>query len=86
MFCPHNKVMSKNITIRDVPDQARDRLAARAANSGQSLQAYLRARLIELASKPDRTDLMRQVRERKQASGVELGAERILALRDAERG
>ena len=35
------------ITIRDVPDEVRDELAARAARSGQSLQEYLRAVLVE---------------------------------------
>jgi len=77
--------MSKNITIRDVPDQARDRLAARAARSGQSLQAYLRARLIELAERPDRSDLLELIRQRKRAGGNALGAERILELRDLDR-
>ncbi len=77
--------MSKNIAIRDIPDEARDRLAAPAAGSGQSLQAYLRARLIELAARPDRTDLLKQVRERKLANGSELGADQILQLRNADR-
>jgi plasmid stability protein len=77
--------MSKNITIRDVPDEARDRLASRAARSGQSLQAYLRARLIELAERPDRGDLMRLVNERKQTRPVQLGADMILELRDLDR-
>lgn len=77
--------MSKNITIRGVPEQARDRLAARAARSGQSLQAYLRARLIELAERPDRSDLLELIRQRKRASGAALGAERILELRDLDR-
>jgi len=87
-FCSHQlhiECMSKNITIRDVPDEARDRLAARAARSGQSLQAYLRARLIELAERPDRSDLIRLVQERKRANPVQLGADRILELRDLDR-
>jgi len=77
--------MSKNITIRDVPDEARDRLASRAARSGQSLQSYLRARLIELAERPDRSDLNRLIQERKQANPVRLGADTILDLRDIDR-
>ncbi|AKS41157.1 FitA-like ribbon-helix-helix domain-containing protein [Wenzhouxiangella marina] len=77
--------MSKNITIRDVPEQARDRLAARAASAGQSLQSYLRARLIELADRPDRSDLLRQIHERKRANPIQLDAERIIELRDQDR-
>jgi plasmid stability protein len=34
------------ITIRDIPDDVRDELAARAARSGKSLQEYLRGMLI----------------------------------------
>ena len=46
-------VMPVSITIREVPDEARDELAARAARSGRSLQEYLRAELVELARRPD---------------------------------
>ena len=49
------------ITIRNVPDQARDELAARAASSGRSLQEYLRGELIELARRPDAATLMARV-------------------------
>src|SRR5581483_6742011 len=44
----HNACMA-SITIRDVPDETRDELAARAARSGRWLQEYLRAQLVELA-------------------------------------
>ena len=47
-----------SITIRDVPSEARDELAARAARSGRSLQEYLRDELIELARRPDVDVLM----------------------------
>lgn len=49
-----------SITIRDVPQEARDELAARAARSGRSLQEYLRVQLIELASSPDQAALAHQ--------------------------
>lgn len=77
--------MSKNITIRDVPDEACNRLASRAARSGQSLQAYLRARLIQLAELPDRNDLIDVIRQRKRAAGTTLTSDQILELRDADR-
>ena len=74
-----------SITIRDVPDDTRDELAARAARSGRSLQEYLRAQLVELARRPDAGTLMAGVRERKARTGTTLSPERILSHRDADR-
>lgn len=74
-----------SITVRDVPPETRDELAARAARSGRSLQEYLRAQLIDLARRPDPTALVARIRERKAKTGSEISAERILAHRDAER-
>jgi plasmid stability protein len=77
--------MSSAITIRDVPDETRDELAARAAPGGRSLQEYLRWQLIELARRPDARALLARVRERKQATGSRLSADSVLAHRDADR-
>ena len=55
------------------------------ARSGRSLQELLRARLIEMASRPAPDALMAQVRERKDRTGSRLDAARILAHRDADR-
>lgn len=77
--------MAISITIRDVPDDTRDELAARAARSGRSLQEYLRAELVELARHPDPQALMAAVRERKRRTGSRLAGDRIVALRDADR-
>ena len=74
-----------SITIRDVPDETRDELAARAARSGRSLQEYLRAQLVDLARRPDAGSLMASVRERKQRTKTTLSPEKILAHRDADR-
>jgi len=74
-----------SITIRDVPDETRDELAARAARSGRSLQEYLRAQLVDLARRPDAGTLMAAVRERKARTGTSLPPERILSHRDADR-
>ena len=74
-----------SITIREVPDDTRDELAARAARSGRSLQEFLRSELVELARRPDPQALMARVRERKQATGSRLSADRILEHRDADR-
>lgn len=74
-----------SITIRDVPDEARDELAARAARTGRSLQEYLRLRLIDLAHRPDPEALVERIRIRKDRTDNRLAAETILAHRDADR-
>ena len=76
--------MPTSITIRDVPDETRDELAARAALTGRSLQEYLRTRLVELARQPDAEALIARARSRKAAMGTSLPAERILAHRDVD--
>jgi plasmid stability protein len=77
--------MTVSITIREVPDETRDELAARAALTGRSLQEYLRAKLVEFASQPDAEILLARVRARKAATGSGLSRERILSYRDADR-
>jgi antitoxin FitA len=77
--------MSASITIRDVPDETRDELAARAALTGRSLQEYLRSRLIELARLPDAEALLARIRARKSATGSMLPPERILTHLDEDR-
>lgn len=77
--------MATSITIRDVPDEARDELAARAALTGRSLQEYLRAKLIDLARYPDAEALMARVRARKHRIGSRLTADTILLGRDTDR-
>ncbi len=74
-----------SISVRDVPEETRDELAARAARSGRSLQEYLRAQLIELARRPDPAALVARIRDRKARTGSRIAPERILAHRDAER-
>lgn len=77
--------MTKSITIREVPEETRDELAARAARTGRSLQEYLRAQLIELARHPDPEALLARIRERKSKTESTLSRERILAHRDGDR-
>lgn len=73
------------ITIRDVPDKVRDELAARAARAGKSLQEYLRGMLVETAARPPVADVIARARARVDATGSRVGAESILAARDADR-
>jgi plasmid stability protein len=74
-----------SITVRDVPDDVRDELAARAARAGRSLQEHLRIELIELARKPSVKDVMANARARSRVTSSSLPAGRILEHRDADR-
>ncbi len=76
--------MPTSVTIREVPDRARDELAARAAASGRSLQEYLRSKLIELASRPDTEAVLARIRDRKERTRTRLTAAAIVGYRDAE--
>lgn len=76
--------MAISITIRDVPRDARDELAARAATTGRSLQEYLRAQLVELARRPDPAAIVARMRERKAQTGTALPRQAILAHRRAD--
>ncbi|MEA2125492.1 MAG: antitoxin FitA [Solirubrobacteraceae bacterium] len=87
-FCMHRCYfdgMSVAITIRGVPDEVRDELAARAARSGRSLQEYLRGMLIDSAARPPVADVIARARARVAATGVRLDTESIVAARDADR-
>jgi plasmid stability protein len=73
------------ITIRNVPADARDRLAARAAASGRSLQEYLFAELVALATRPDPADVIERARQRIDATGRGVRTRDILQARDRDR-
>lgn len=77
--------MARAITIRNIPDDTGDELAARAAATGRSLQEYLRAQLIELARRPDPEVFVGRLRARKAQTGSRLDAVDILRHRDADR-
>jgi plasmid stability protein len=73
------------ITIRNVPEETHAELAARAALAGQSLQEYLRAKLVEVADRPDMRTVIGRVRDRKQQTQTALSPEKILSYRDSDR-
>lgn len=73
------------ITVRNVPETVRDELAARAARSGRSLQEYLLAHLVEVASQPSMEEVVRRARQRAELTGTVLDTTVILAHRDADR-
>lgn len=84
-LCGHNAGMSVQITIRGVPEDVRDELAARAARQRQSMQEFLRGELERIASRPSIGGWLQGVRERKEATGARVPPSRILRARDADR-
>jgi plasmid stability protein len=77
--------MTVAITIRNVPDEVRDELAARAAKSGRSLQEFLLRELTDIAARPSVDDVIVRARARVLATGSRLSPTRILADRDTDR-
>ena len=73
------------VTVRDVPDEVRDELAARAALQGQSLQEYLRSLLIAVAEKPTVAEVLARARARVAATGVRLDPATTVLAKDADR-
>ena len=73
------------ITIRNVSQEVRDKLALRAARNRQSMQEYLHAELERMASEPTVDEWLREVRERVEASGTHIPRSAILEARDADR-
>ena len=77
-----------SITIRNVPEETRNELAARAAREGRSLQEYLRKHLIEMTERPDNRAWVEQVRKHKRelmGGGIPMTTEEILRYRDEGR-
>ena len=81
----HNACMSINITIRNVPQEVRDALAARAEREGKSMQEYLRGELERLAHSPTIDAWIDVVRERKARYSSKVTREQVLSARDADR-
>jgi plasmid stability protein len=77
--------MPVSMTIRDVPEETRTELAARAARAGQSLQEYVRGQLVAMAQRPSPDALWDRVQHRLLTTGTTLSAETVLELRDADR-
>lgn len=71
--------MSVVITIRDVPDETRDELAARAARLGQSMQQYLRRELIQIAARDKNSEVLARIVAKNRARPG-LSREQVLEL------
>lgn len=74
----HNASMP-SITIRDVPAEVRDKLAARAAAEGRSMQQYLVKELARMVERPSNAEIAGRAHRRNQRLGVSLTTEQILA-------
>lgn len=72
------------LQIRDVPDEVRDVLAARAQERGQSLNMYLRELVLREASFAHNRVLMEEIAARPSSSRYTV--EDVISARDAERG
>ncbi len=77
----HNASMP-SITIRDVPAEVRDGLAARAASEGRSMQQYLLNELTKLASRRTNKEILDAAHERNVRMGVSLTTDQILRALD----
>ena len=77
--------MPVQITIRDVPEEVRNQLAARAALQRQSMQEFLRGELERIASRPSLGAWLQGVRERKAVAETRVQPYSILRARDSDR-
>ncbi|MHB8513554.1 MAG: FitA-like ribbon-helix-helix domain-containing protein [Actinomycetota bacterium] len=77
--------MAKSITVRDVPDKVRDKLAERAARAGRSMQEHLRAELIEWANRPTVDEVIARAGARVSATKSRISAKHILQYRNADK-
>jgi plasmid stability protein len=73
--------MAVEISNRDIPEDVRDALTARAAQRGQSLQDYVLAILIADVGRPTMPKLMAEIRARKAATQSAVTTADILAAK-----
>ncbi|MBL1420740.1 MAG: hypothetical protein COC24_009555 [Alphaproteobacteria bacterium] len=73
-----------NITVRDLPDQTKEKLRVKAAQSGVSLEAYVRL-ILQTASASDRLVQFNVVELADKYFGAEDGVELELPSRASER-
>ena len=76
--------MAGLVQIRDVPDEVRRTLKARAALEGTSLSEYLRAELVRVADRPTPDELWARLRARRSVEAQESSAEAVRALRERD--
>jgi plasmid stability protein len=74
-----------SITIRDVPADVRDKLAARAAAEGRSMQQYLVKELTRLVDRPSNREIFARAQRRARRAGLNITTEEILDALKADR-
>jgi plasmid stability protein len=62
--------MSKNVQIRDVPDDVHRELKSRAAAVGQSLSEYLLDEITRVVARPPIADVLRRADSRREGVSV----------------
>lgn len=67
-----------SITVRNVPQDVRDELAARAALEGKSLQIYLHEELTQMVEHPSQRQLLERIRRRRPSAKAKLTAEDVV--------
>ena len=82
---PHYRGGMPAVTIRNVPDETRNVLAARAARNGQSLQEFLHKTLVEIAAKPDLNELLDEVAAHKRAANTRVESKDIVHSLSSDR-
>lgn len=74
-----------SITIRDVPDETRDLLAARARRAGQSMQQFLLRELVVLGESEAQQEWFDRLRDSVAQRGTAVSAGQILDAVHGER-
>ncbi len=73
------------IQIRDISEDAYEVIRRRARAAGQSIQAYMKRQVEQMANEPDASDLLADLERFVEAHGIRLDIEDLLADLDAER-
>ena len=76
--------MGRNIQVRDVPDEVHRVLATRAASTGLSLTAYLRAELTRMAERPPVADVLALAAARSRGARIDDIVAAVRSGRDRE--
>lgn len=72
-------MMSKNLQIRNVPDDVHATVRARAAAAGLSVSDYLLRQITEIAERPTVAEVLERARQR---SGGATGEDIVAAVRE----
>jgi plasmid stability protein len=74
------------IQVRDVPEDVYENIRRRARQAGQSIQAYMLARTIEIGRRPTPDEVLAQLEEDlERRTSLAVDTEALLADRDADR-